>query len=81
MSSTKIGSGSQTENNGNQYSISRKYLRQAFETSQNNKVGPFKFAFNPGNPTIVRDSSDFTRFKKLVAINNNYNNNGFRSSN
>ena len=71
MSSTNNNMGPQTENNGNQYSMWRKQLTRAFDVTPN-KAGPFKVAFNPGNFTVVNDSSDFTRFKKLAAINNNF---------
>jgi hypothetical protein len=71
MSSTNNNMGPQTANNGNNYSMWRKQIIKAFDTTPN-KVGPFKVAFNPGNPTVVNDSSDYTRFKKLAAINNNF---------
>ena len=51
MSSTNNNMGPQTENNGNNYSMWRKHLIKAFDTTPN-KVGPFKVAFNPGNPTV-----------------------------
>jgi hypothetical protein len=71
MLSTNNNMGSQTANNGNEYSMWRKHLIKAFDTIPN-QVGPFKVAFNPGNPTVVNDSSDYIRFKKLTAINNNF---------
>lgn len=60
---------------GNQRSSMRKLLVRGFNTSQD-KIGAFKVFNNTNNPRQVRDSSDFTRFKKSVAINNNYNDNG-----
>lgn len=34
-----------------------------------------------GNPRFVHDGSDYTRFKKLMAVNKNYNDSGFGGAN
>tara|TARA_B110000305_G_C19320134_1_gene578508 strand:+ start:158 stop:646 length:489 start_codon:yes stop_codon:yes gene_type:complete len=34
-----------------------------------------------GNPRFVHDGSDYTRFKKLMAVNNNYNDTAFGGAN
>lgn len=76
MSSTNNNMGPQTANNGNQYSMWRKQLIKSFdssaETTLNEKISKFKIAFNPGNFTVVNDSSDYTKFRKLLAINQNF---------
>ena len=72
-------------------SMTRRILRDAFGTGANNKTRkcttPFRISVNescagkPGKAAVIYSGSDYIRFKKLVAVNKNYNDSSFGGDN
>ena len=71
---------------GGERGVDREVLRKVFnyttsEFDSTNRAGPFRKTLNVFNKEPVKDSSDFTKFKKLEAKNKTYNDSSFGGSN